>query len=323
MTRADLHIHSIYSDGSDSVDELARKIFGEGLRVFSLTDHDTLSGIDPLKKALKAQVTRKEGTATEKTDNTFTKSNAPAGENAFVGITYGKEYAYIEGIEFTCQAPDGECHILGYGFDSRSGGIASTVERAAELRRKKMAQRLEHLKDAHGIILTEEELDSLSSQNSAGKPHLAKILVKRGYARDIGQAINYYINGAKVVNSRISTAEAVEAIHSSGGLAVWAHPFGGEGDKPLERKQLLSRLAHLTELGIDGMECYYSRYARERSDYLCETALQKGLLVSGGSDYHGKNKNIDIGCLSLEGKKISSDKLTILGRLLNGFEAEG
>ena len=253
VTRYDLHIHTAASDGSDTPATLAQKVREAGLELFSVTDHDTIEG------ALAMEALIPEG----------------------VG--------YIRGIEFSCVSPGGKCHILGYGFDPNHPGFLAALREGAELRREKLERRIAHLREKFGILLTEEELGWLRSLKSPGKPHLGKLLLERGLAPDMNSAIRTYLSGVPG-RDRIDSGTAIDAIRVSGGIAVWAHPLGGEGERRLTEAEFQAKLALLIADGIQGLECRYSRYSREESALLLRCAQTHGLIATGGSDYHGANK---------------------------------
>lgn len=277
---ADLHLHSLFSDGSDTAEELLCAVQKAGLSAFALTDHDTDEGNALLKKRTPPSI------------------------------------RFIPGIEFTCIMPLGKCHILGYGFDETDPTFREAIEEGKKRRREKLLYRLSVLKEAHGIVFTEQELNSLYALSVVGKPHIAALLVNRGMAQNISDAIEKYMNHGKIrAKDRLDADYAINAIRSAGGLAVWAHPLGGEQEKHLNEDELNSRLYALKSMGIDGMECFYSRYSAEESALLVRAAEANGLLISGGSDYHGKNKDIAMGTLSSDGSKIESSKLSLLSHL--------
>jgi predicted metal-dependent phosphoesterase TrpH len=122
-----------------------------------------------------------------------------------------------------------------------------------------------------------------------------------------------YLNGCKSGDTRFSGEEAINAIVASGGIPVWAHPLGGEGEMHFSVEEFLPKLKEMINFGIKGLECYYSRYNLNEAEFLVKCAKQNNLLISGGSDYHGSNKsNIKIGQLCVENKEIDSNKLNIL-----------
>ncbi len=138
----------------------------------------------------------------------------------------------------------------------------------------------------------------------------------RGLAENIDTAIQRYINPCPVLRDRIDGSTAVSAILHAGGIPVWAHPLGGEGEKRLAQEQFRAQLAYLMGCGIRGLECYYSRYESADRAFLAEQAALHGLLVSGGSDYHGSNKrNLPLGRLSADDAVVPADALTILNAL--------
>ena len=276
--KLDLHIHTSASDGSDSPAELARRL--GGLKLFSVTDHDTIDGalaMEPL---------------------------VPAG------------IGYIRGVEFSCVFPGGKCHILGYGYDPANPVFRSALQEGAQLRQEKLRRRLAHLQERFGISFNEEELHWLHSLPSPGKPHLGRLLLNRGLAPDLNSAIRTYLSGVPG-RDRIEAKTAIEAIRAAGGIAVWAHPLGGEGEKRLTRAEMEARLEILTGLGIQGLECRYSRYSNADEALLLGFARSHGLLVTGGSDYHGSNKKgIELGQLGAEHGDWSIDTAPLSGIIL-------
>ena len=277
----DLHIHTTASDGSDSPALLIENLMAAGIRIFAVTDHDTLGGLDAVRALTPPELT------------------------------------FLPGIEFSCVSPSGKCHILGYGFDPEHPRILQALAEGARLRRGKLETRLDGLKSRFGITLTPEELQWLHGRSSPGKPHLGKILSDRGLAPDVSSAIRRYVNPIPTPRDRIDADLAIDAILSAGGIPIWAHPLGGEGETPLEPDAFAAQLETLMALGIRGMECHYSRYSTQQRDFLLAQAREKGLLVSGGSDYHGSNKSdLPLGRLSADGAYATREDLTILTQLL-------
>ena len=259
----DLHIHTTASDGSDSPAELARKV--AGLRIFSVTDHDTIDGALQMERLV------------------------PPGT------------VYIRGVEFSCVSPAGKCHILGYGYDPRHPALLAALEEGRTLRLEKLQRRLEALRAHFGIILTDDELSRLYSLNSPGKPHLGMILLDRGLAETLDGAIQTYLKIRVPGRDRIDAGGTIAAIEKAGGRSVWAHPLGGEGEKRLTPEKFEDQLQTLLAAGLKGMECHYSRYSREEIQFLRDRAAAHGLTVTGGSDYHGINKrDLELGMLSME-----------------------
>lgn len=280
-SRIDLHMHSCCSDGSDSPEELLDHLLEAGVHTFALTDHDTTAGCAGIRQALSRR--------------------DPEGKLHF-----------IPGIEFTCGHGISKCHMLGLGYEDEAQAIRERVEYGEWLRREKLKQRLLFMEKERGICFTEEELAWLDGLSSVGKPHLAQLLVNRGLADTITEAIRKYVNGAGVSHLRQNTAACVTAILESGGIPIWAHPLGGEGEQHLSEERFLEKLEYFVSIGVRGFECYYSRYDQDEIAFLTGEAKKRGLLISGGSDYHGSRKNIRIGTLNSYGAEVVPEQLTVL-----------
>lgn len=280
MAKVDLHIHSSYSDGSDSVKELIKKVLDSGIKVFALTDHDTIAGCS---EALKY-----------------------SNENLQV----------IPSVELTCEFDRLRCHILGLNCDITNPELNSLIQKGKVLRLNKLETRIKFLKDMWGIELTKSENEWLHTRNSVVKIHVANVLVNRGLASNNIEAMNKYLKGCKTPNSKFDKKEAVSAIAASGGIPIWAHPLGGEGETHISKEIFLNRFEIMKAAGIVGLECYYSRYNADEIEFLVEFANKNGLLISGGSDYHGKNKDVELGKLNTEGHFVDSNQLSVLKKIL-------
>lgn len=279
MKKADLHIHSNFSDGSDSIKELVGKINVSKLDIFALTDHDTFEGVIELEKY---------------------KLN---------GVKF------IKGIELTCKTKDVKCHILGYGIDTTNKNLKNLIEKGKILRKQKLDLRIEYLKNVHNIVLNEDELSWLYSRKSVVKTHLANVLVKRGLADNNLSAMEKYLDGCKTGNTRFDGFEAVDTLKSAGAIPVWAHPIGGEGERHIKKEEFYPKLKTMLEAGIEGIECYYSRYNADEIKFLVDCAKENNLLISGGSDYHGLNKDIPLLKLNELNIPVDAKFLTVLNNL--------
>lgn len=276
MSKCDLHVHSNYSDGSNTVSELVDIMKNYQIDIFALTDHDTVDGCKELDG----------------------KTN------------------FIKGVELTSICGDIKCHILGYNVDIYNKELNDLISKGKILRRQKLEKRIQYLKKVHNIELNSEELDWLYSRKSVVKTHVANILVKRGLAKNNIEAMQKYLDSCKTGNTRFQGEEAICAIISSGGIPVWAHPLGGEGETHLEPEKFLPRLEKMISFGIQGLECYYSRYNFDEISFLLKCAEENKLLITGGSDYHGANKdNIYPGKLNTENICIDSTKITLLNKI--------
>ena len=120
-----------------------------------------------------------------------------------------------------------------------------------------------------------------------------------------------YLDGCKTGNTRFNGEEAINTIKQAGGIAVWAHPIGGEGEEHIGKDEFLSKLKIMIECGIQGLECFYSRYSDSEIAFLKECANKNGLFITGGSDYHGTNKTVILGQLNINNTPIDSKELNI------------
>ena len=185
MAKFDLHLHSDNSDGSASVKELVETVIKSGIKIFALTDHDTVNGLKDVK--------------------------VPEG------------LMFIKGVELTCKIDDINCHILGYNINPEAKGLTDLIELGKKLRRQKLETRIKYLKDVWNIEFIKEELDWLYSRKSVVKTHIANILVNRGLSDNNVNAMKKYLDGCKTGNTKFDGREAINVIKASGGIPVWAH----------------------------------------------------------------------------------------------------
>lgn len=279
MKKADLHLHSNYSDGSDSPKELVEKVKKHELSAFALTDHDTIAGCIEIKKYLP------------------------------------KDIKFIAGTELTCIADTVKCHILGYNCNPKNETLNQLILKGKQLRRQKLDKRIQYLSDIWNVNLTQDELDWLYSRNSVVKIHIGNILVNRGLADNNIDAMKKYLDGCQTGNTRFDGAEGIQTIEASGGIPVWAHPLGGEGEKHLSPDEFYKKFDIMKSFGIKGLECYYSRYNLDEIKFLVDFASKNNMLISGGSDYHGRNKTVKFGQLNTDNTEIPIEKLTILSEI--------
>lgn len=295
----DLHTHSSVSDGTDSPADLIRHILESGIETFALTDHDAIEGALEVEEILRRD--KEQGM---------------------------KVPLFFRGIEFSCIS-EGEkpfkCHILGYCYDPENERFCSALRLDHDRRLAKIESRLDYLKEK-GIVFDENELKWLHDQQSPGKPHIASLMLRHGYAKTMQEAIDQ-IRCKEKIQTRIPARMAIEGILAAGGIPVWAHPLGGEGEDHLPHEEFQRRLSYLLgsgstaasassqPCGIRGIECWYSRYDREEVEFLLSEAGRFNLLVSGGSDYHGGRKNISLGELNSFGQTVAAGQLTLAAAL--------
>ena len=277
MARFDLHLHSDNSDGSFSVKELLEKVREANIKIFALTDHDTVNGLFEIEK-----------------------TKLPA------------DIKFINGVELTCKLRDIKCHILGYNINPQNKDLTELIVLGKKLRRTKLETRIKYLKEVWNIELTKDELEWLYSRKSVVKTHIANILVNRGLSDNNVDAMKKYLDACKTGNTKFDGEEAIKTIIAAGGIPVWAHPLGGEGEEHLSEKEFLPKLKTMIECGIKGLECYYSRYNINEIEFLKACAKENNLLISGGSDWHGTNKTVPLGRLNTDDISVDSEEISIL-----------
>jgi predicted metal-dependent phosphoesterase TrpH len=241
----DLHVHSTASDGSLSPDRVVARARTAGLAAIALTDHDTVAGVPPA---------------------------VDAGERLGLRV--------VGGCEFSCAAPWGEMHVLGYFLPSHSAELEAFLERrrADRVRRgREMVTRLQGL----GVRLEFEDVLQESKGGAVGRPHVARAVVRRGGAIDIGDAFDRYLGrGRPAFVEKIlpSFREVAETVHGVGGIVSVAH---------LKERGTRSFLERLRREGLDAIEVRHPSHDADLRSRLTGIALQLGLLRTGGSDWHG------------------------------------
>lgn len=255
--RIDLHMHSTLSDGTDTPEQLLKKVIEAGIGVFSVTDHDGVKAGQILPALLRGGGPR-----------------------------------FIPGVEFSCRDEGGKYHVLGYGFDPAGASVNAVVERGHAIRMRKVTFRLDALKTEHGFTFPQEEIDRLLALDNPGKPHIGNLMVKYGYAASKEEAIERVLNPIRVPRDYIRPEEAIAGILGSGGVPVLAHPFYGSGDELILGAEMEERLARLVGFGLKGIEAFYSGFSDKMRGQALALADRFDLLVTAGSDYHGGNKMV-------------------------------
>ena len=254
MNRIDLHTHSTASDGSFRPAEVVRLAKEAGLQALALTDHDTTDG---LAEALAA------------------------------GKEFGVEV--ITGVEISTRHAGDTMHILGYFLDFHSGELEERLGVLKQARKDRNPKIIAKL-NALGIPITMEQVEAISGGGQVGRPHIARALLEGGYVRDLQQAFDIYLKNsgkAYVQKFRFPLREALGMIRDAKGVPVLAHPFTMNlGSAGALRDRLLDLQAH----GLAGVEVYYSDHSPEQEALYLKLAQELGLLVTGGSDFHGANK---------------------------------
>ncbi len=261
MSKCDLHIHSIYSDGNCTPSEIVKDAKRLGVRCISLTDHDTVAGIPEV-------------------------------------VAAGKEFdiEIIPGIEVSAESDMGSVHVLGYFVQADNEDFKKEVTSFQENRHERNLKIIQKFND-FGIHIELEELQNKFPAGQIGRPHFAHILVDKGYVGSYKEAFDRFLGDGRPVhirNLRPTVKEAIDLIHMGGGISSLAHPIRLN---PKIDKQFEETLRTFKEFGLDALECYSGSHSREAIKRFIQLTEQYDLLVTGGSDFHSKNKlGVELGC---------------------------
>lgn len=246
-SKVDLHTHTTASDGRLTPEEMVQRAAEKGLQFLSITDHDTVSGIERGLDAAKL---------------------FPA-------------LQLIPGLEINTDTQSGEVHILGYCIDYQNKSLKKTLEElrhSRETRARKIVSNLAEM----GIEISWERVMELAGGGSVGRPHIAQAMFEGGFIPSLQEAFIKYIGRhgpAYAERERLSPKEAVKLIAEAGGLPTLAHP--ADTDK------LDNLIRELKNAGLVGLETYYDGYHSDTIANLLRLASKYDLLPTGGSDFHG------------------------------------
>lgn len=246
MRFVDFHVHTSASDGSFSPGEVVAKAAKAKLTAIGITDHDTMDGI-------------------------------------YAAGIAGKKFnmEIIPGIEFSTHLKYEEIHILGYYCRADDTPLIKAISRLKSDRYERMEKMVYKINNL-GLRVTFDEVLAEVKGKAIGRPHLARVLCKKGYCKDLGEAFARYIGfnaPAYVKRKEFTPVEAIEIIRGAGGVPVLAHP-GSYGK--------VDFLPSLIEAGLMGIEVFHPRNSIQVSRRFLRHALRCGLLITGGSDYHGE-----------------------------------
>jgi 3',5'-nucleoside bisphosphate phosphatase len=259
-TVIDLHVHSDESDGSWRPARLVEEAVALGMEALAITDHDTFNGFELAREPARA-----------------------AGLDLVCGIEIGTR------LKRENQPVIRDVHVLGYFLDQPPPARIHQWLDALQLSRNDRNTRLAAKLQSLGLKVKLEEAQA-HGRTLTGRPHFAKVLVEKGYAASIPDAFKQYLDEsaqAYVPRRNPPFAEAVAMITASGGLPVLAHPYKLAGSSP---RRLESLITDLVALGLRGIEAYHSEHSPAGISLYLALARAHGLVVTGGSDFHGEAK---------------------------------
>lgn len=190
-------------------------------------------------------------------------------------------------VELSCDVASGEVHMLGYFIDHTLGWFQALLSRLRDGRARRAEQMVERLA-ALGVPVDYRRVQTLAGRGAVGRPHVARAMVEAGHVRTVSEAFDRFIGRhgpAYVERVKITPAQAVGVIRSAGGLAVLAHPGWSQQD---------GLIGDLVGVGLDGVEVYYPDHTHAQVEHLLGTARRHGLLVTGGTDFHGGGLATDV-----------------------------
>jgi len=263
----DLHVHSSFSDGSDSPSELIAVAEADGIRAVALTDHNTIGGLKEFTSA--------------------------AEKSKVIGVP---------GIEFTTEYNGIELHILGLFLKENT--YSQIREYAAQQIKRKEKCNMECVERLRkgGYDISYEKIVSDNPDTSINRVHIAKELMNKGYISSVSEAFETLLSSKGEFYrepEKLSSLETISNIRSWGAVAVWAHPFLN-----MNEKEIVKFIPKAIDCGLAGIETFYPLFSSKQTDFLKKLVKGNGLLESGGSDYHGANKpDISMG-MGTEGSHI-------------------
>lgn len=260
----DLHMHTTYSDGRDTPADLIAKASDVGVWNLAVTDHDTVDG---LPEAVEA------------------------------GQRYGVQV--MSGIELTVQFEDyRDIHILGYDFDPADAAFTACIQRMQDgrmTRSLEILQRVNEMLYEDGKAPIDEQRVLARAKGALARPHLAQELVDQGAVETFQDAFQEYLVPCDVPKAELSPEDAFRVVAEAGGVCSLAHP-GTLSTDPAEIERLLTTFG---DMGLTGIEAYHHCHQPSFIDFLCQRARQHGLIVTGGSDYHGRPQGAMLGFLDI------------------------
>jgi hypothetical protein len=246
----DLHLHTTASDGRLSPAELVARAAAAGLTTISVTDHDTVAAIAEVTAHARAAAIR-----------------------------------VVPGIEITAVDAGRDVHMLGYFFDPSNAALIALLERQRALRVARVREIGGKLAGLGVAVDVESVLASAAARpgSSVGRPQVARELVRSGHVATVQEAFDTWLASGRpgfMPRTGPTPATIVDAIHGAGGVASIAHPGVTRRDE---------LIGPLVEHGMDAIEVYHSDHPPDEVQRYRELARRLGVLVSGGSDFHGED----------------------------------
>lgn len=261
MKIVDLHAHTTASDGSYTPTELVRYAKKKGLSAIAITDHDTVAGVE------EASI-----------------------EGRKLGIRV------IPGAELSTRMDDCDVHMTSLFINCKNKQLIKRLDDMAASRQERNYKMVDKLHEA-GFQIDRSDLDALGEGKILARGHIAQILIARGYATELKEALRKYLSKGTpgyVQKEVLSPEECIQLVHDAGGLIFVAHLHQIDPQDPEHCKDVARRLIRM---GADGLETQYCEFDDEWRQETEQIAQECGCLRSGGSDFHGAmKKGLDLAC---------------------------
>jgi predicted metal-dependent phosphoesterase TrpH len=251
MEEIDLHIHTTASDGTLTPSQVVQLAKKRRLKAIAITDHDTVDGV---------------------------KEAVEEGQKLSLEV--------IPGVEISANARAGNVHLLGYFVETERGTLKEKLARLKQARSERNPRIVDKLNNL-GISITYQEVVAASGGGQVGRPHFAQVLVDKGYVHSLNEAFDRYLaQGAPayVDKYRFDVEAAIETVLKAGGIPVLAHPF----TLNCRLEDLETLIAELVQAGLKGIEVFYPDHTLEQTAQYQRLAKSFGLVITGGSDFHGQ-----------------------------------
>lgn len=277
----DLHTHSIYSDGTFTPEKLCNLADSKNIKIIALTDHDTIDGISDF-------------------------------------LSCNSKVKKVPGVEISLDTENGTFHMLGLFINHKYNPLGENLLKLKTYRserNKKILMKLSHFFQEE---ITEEQI-SKEKKGELGRPHIAKFLIKKGVVSSVEEAFEKYLSKGKIFyenKQKLNTEHAIKLILESGGIPVIAHPI----TMNLDKEKFENLIRYLVDLGLKGIEAICPLHSKEDCNFYIEIAKKYNLVVTGGSDFHGDNKdNVPLGNLGV--CKIPDEYIAKISKLKAGSPA--
>lgn len=261
MKIVDLHAHTTASDGSYTPTELVRYAKKKGLSAIAITDHDTVAGVE------EASI-----------------------EGRKLGIRV------IPGAELSTRMDDCDVHMTSLFINCKNKQLIKRLDDMAASRQERNYKMVDKLHEA-GFQIDRRDLDALEEGKILARGHIAQILIARGYATELKEALRKYLSKGTpgyVQKEVLSPEECIQLVHDAGGLIFVAHLHQIDPQDPEHCRDVARRLIRM---GADGLETQYCEFDDEWRQATEQIAQECGCLRSGGSDFHGTmKKGLDLAC---------------------------